>query len=70
MRRWREWEELREADAHLHRHLAEFDFRHYRGAALKISDAERAEDFVRQARDTRLTCRRVGEGSYAKAKGA
>jgi hypothetical protein len=57
VRRWREWKELCEADAHLHRHLAVFDFRHNRRAALKISDAERAEDLLRQARNKRLTYR-------------
>lgn len=33
-------------EAHLHRYLAEFDFRYNRRAALKISDAERAEDIL------------------------
>ncbi len=52
-------------EAHLHRYLAEFDFRHNRRAALKISDAERAEDLLRQARDKRLTYRRIGEAPHA-----
>jgi transposase-like protein len=52
-------------EAHLHRYLAEFDFRYNRRAALKISDAERAEDLLRMARDKRLTYRRTGEASYA-----
>jgi len=52
-------------EAHLHRYLAEFDFRYNRRAALKISDAERAEDILRQARDKRLTYRRIGEAAYA-----
>lgn len=52
-------------EAHLHRYLAEFDFRYNRRAALKISDAERAEDLLRMARDKRLTYRRIGDASYA-----
>ncbi|MDB5524870.1 MAG: ISSpo8, transposase [Rhizobium sp.] len=45
-------------EAHLHRYLVEFDFRYNRRAALKVSDAERAEDILRMARDKRLTYRR------------
>lgn len=52
-------------EAHLHRYLAEFDFRYNRRAALKISDAERAEDLLRMARDKRLTYRRIGETANA-----
>jgi transposase-like protein len=52
-------------EAHLHRYLAEFDFRYNRRTALKISDAERAEDLLRMARDKRLTYRRIGEADYA-----
>jgi transposase-like protein len=52
-------------EAHLHRYLAEFDFRYNRRTALKISDAERAEDLLRMARDKRLTYRRIGEASHA-----
>jgi transposase-like protein len=33
-------------EAHLHRYLAEFDFRYNRRAALKITDRERAEDAI------------------------
>jgi transposase-like protein len=52
-------------EAHLHRYLAEFDFRYNRRTALKISDAERAEDLLRMARDKRLTYRRIGEAGHA-----
>lgn len=52
-------------EAHLHRYLAEFDFRYNRRAALKISDAERAEDLLRGAVGKRLTYRRIGEARYA-----
>lgn len=41
-------------EAHLHRYLAEFDFRYNRRSALKISDAERAEDAIRMASGKRL----------------
>jgi hypothetical protein len=51
--------------SHLHRCLADFDFSYNRRAALKISDAERAKDILRQARDKRLTYRRIGEAAYA-----
>jgi hypothetical protein len=52
-------------EAHLHRYPAEFDFRHNRRAALKVSDAERAEDLLRMARDKRLTYRRTREATNA-----
>ena len=52
-------------EAHLHRYLAEFDFRYNRRAALKVSDAERAEDLLRGARGKRLTYRRTNEVNYA-----
>ena len=41
-----------------------------RRAALKICDAERAEDLLRNARDKRLTYRRIGEAGHAQVKGA
>jgi hypothetical protein len=52
-------------EAHLHRYLAEFDFRYNRRAALKISDAERAQDLLRMARGKRLTYRRIDEAAHA-----
>lgn len=52
-------------EAHLHRYLAEFDFRYNRRAALKVTDTERAEDLLRMARDKRLTYRRIGEAGHA-----
>lgn len=52
-------------EAHLHRYLAEFDFRYNRRAALKISDAERAQDLLRKARGKRLTYRRIDETTHA-----
>lgn len=52
-------------EAHLHRYLAEFDFRYNRRAALKVSDAERAEQLLEAARGKRLTYRRIGEACHA-----
>lgn len=52
-------------EAHLHRYLAEFDFRYNRRTALGIGDHERAEDLLRGARDKRLTYRRTGEAAHA-----
>jgi transposase-like protein len=52
-------------EAHLHRYLAEFDFRYNRRTALGVSDRERADDLLRGARDKRLTYRRIGEADYA-----
>lgn len=52
-------------EAHLHRYLAEFDFRRNRRSALGIEDAERAADLLRMARDKRLTYRRTGEAGHA-----
>lgn len=52
-------------EAHLHRYLAEFDFRYNHRAALKISDNERAAALLAAARGKRLTYRRTGETSVA-----
>lgn len=52
-------------EAHLHRYLAEFDFRYNRRAALKISDAERHADLLSKIEGKRLTYRRIGDASIA-----
>lgn len=52
-------------EAHLHRYLAEFDFRYNRRAALKITDAERADQLLAIIEGKRLTYRRVGEAGHA-----
>jgi hypothetical protein len=52
-------------EAHLHRYLAEFDFRYNRRAALKISDRERAEDAIRGASGKRLTYQQTDEAAHA-----
>ena len=52
-------------EAHLHRYLAEFDFRYNRRSALGIEDSERADDLLAGARGKRLTYRRVSEAGHA-----
>ncbi len=52
-------------EAHMHRHLAEFDFRYNGRAALKVSDSERAEMSLETIRGKRLTNWRIGEASLA-----
>lgn len=52
-------------EAHLHRYLAEFDFRYNRRSALKISDRERADMLLEAIRGKRLTYRRIGDASHA-----
>ena len=44
-------------EAHLHRYLAEFDFRHNNRSALGIEDTERAAKAVKGAEGKRLTYR-------------
>ncbi|UCI33817.1 IS1595 family transposase [Mesorhizobium sp. B4-1-4] len=41
-------------EAHLHRYLAEFDFRYNRRAALGVTDRERADDLIRGTGGKRL----------------
>ncbi|WP_422373302.1 IS1595 family transposase [Hoeflea sp.] len=52
-------------EAHLHRYLAEFDFRYNRRTALKVSDTERHDDLLSRINGKRLTYRRIGEANYA-----
>jgi transposase-like protein len=52
-------------EAHLHRYLAEFDFRYNRRSALKVSDNERASMLLAAIRGKRLTYRRINEASFA-----
>ena len=52
-------------EAHLHRYLAEFDFRYNRRAALKVTAAERSAMLLEAIRGKRLTYRRIGEASHA-----
>jgi transposase-like protein len=52
-------------EAHLHRYLAEFDFRYNRRAALKITDSERHDQLLGMIEGKRLTYRRIGEAGHA-----
>jgi hypothetical protein len=52
-------------EAHLHRYLAEFDFRYNRRTVMKVTDAERTNQLLAMIEGKRLTYRRIGEGSYA-----
>ena len=50
------------SEAHLHRYLAEFDFRHNN---RDISDAERADELLRGAKDNRLLYHQPYEAAHA-----
>lgn len=52
-------------EAHLHRYLAEFDFRYNRRAALKICDRERTDDLIRGVSGKRLMYAQTGEADHA-----
>lgn len=52
-------------EAHLHRYLAEFDFRYNRRTALNVSDTERHDQLLAKIEGKRLTYRRIGEASNA-----
>lgn len=52
-------------EAHLHRYLAEFDFRYNRRSALGMTDRERADDLIRGVSGKRLTYVQTDEANYA-----
>lgn len=52
-------------EAHLHRYLAEFDFRYNRRSAVGIEDAERAQDVAKGAGGKRLMYRSPNEAPHA-----
>lgn len=52
-------------EAHLHRYLAEFDFRYNRRTALGVTDRERAEDAIRGAAGKRLTYVQTDDAYHA-----
>lgn len=52
-------------EAHLHRYLAEFDFRYNRRSALGWNDKDRVADIARGIEGKRLTYRRIGEAPNA-----
>ncbi len=51
------------SEKHLHRYLAEFDFRYNNRVALKVNDAERAARMVKGVKGKRLTYQTTGEGA-------
>ena len=52
-------------EAHLHRYLAEFDFRYNRRTALGVTDTQRADQLLAMIEGKRLTYRRIGESNHA-----
>ena len=52
-------------EAHLHRYLAEFDFRYNRRTKLGFTDAMRTDDALKGIEGKRLTYRRIGEARNA-----
>ncbi len=54
-------------EAHLHRYLAEFDFRYSNRVALGVSDEERADRLIRGIIGKRLTYRETVDAKKAKA---
>jgi hypothetical protein len=53
------------SEAHMHRYLAEFDFRYSNRAALEIDDADRAKKALKGITGKRLTYRRTDEARHA-----
>jgi len=53
------------SEAHLHRYLAEFDFRYSNRAALGVDDTMRADELLRGIGGKRLTYRRTSDGANA-----
>jgi hypothetical protein len=53
------------SEAHLHRYLAEFDFRYNTRAALGVDDTQRTDEALKGSTGKRLTYRRTGEGANA-----
>ncbi len=50
-------------ESHLHRYLAEFDFRYNRRTALGFTDAMRTDEALKGISGKRLTYRRTGEAA-------
>ncbi len=48
-------------EAHLHRYLAEFSFRHKHRTALGFTDAMRTDDALKGIEGRHLTYRRIGQ---------
>jgi hypothetical protein len=51
------------AEKHLHRYLAEFDFRYNNRIALGFNDADRTDELIRGIVGKRLTYRTTGAGA-------
>jgi transposase-like protein len=53
------------SEAHLHRYLAEFDFRYNNRAALGVTDTMRSDELLRGIEGKRLTYRRTRQSTHA-----
>jgi transposase-like protein len=53
------------SEAHLHRYLAEFDFRYNTRAALGVDDTERTDEALKGSTGKRLTYRRPHQAAHA-----
>ena len=53
------------SEAHLHRYVAEFDFRYNNRSALGVSDTQRTDEALKGSTGKRLTYRRIGQGAHA-----
>lgn len=53
------------SEAHLHRYLAEFDFRYNTRAALGVDDTQRTDEAIRGSTGKRLTYRRTNQAANA-----
>lgn len=51
--------------AHLHRYLAEFDFRYNRRTALGVADSERSDDLIRGTTGKRLTYQQTDDAAHS-----
>jgi transposase-like protein len=58
------------SEAHLHRYLAEFDFRYNTREALGVCDDERAAELLRGAKGKRLMYRQPAQAQNHQTKGA
>jgi hypothetical protein len=56
-------------ESHLHRYLAEFEFRYNRRTALEWTDKLRTDAALKGIEGKRLTYRRIGEASHAYSEG-
>jgi transposase-like protein len=53
------------SEAHLHRYVAEFDFRYNTRTALGVDDTTRTNEALKGSTGKRLTYRRIGQGANA-----